>query len=140
MAIPGPIEIGPGTGALGGLYTALSVAHHPLVAVIACDMPFVSPALLTYQLELLQKAAVDAVIPRTPHGLEPFHAIYRQETCLPLIRTALEAEQRRVDAWFARANICYLTPDEITRHDPRGLAFLNVNTPQELAAAIQLAG
>ena len=36
----------PGRGALGGLYTALSAASQPLVAVVACDMPFVNAEML----------------------------------------------------------------------------------------------
>ena len=39
-------DIMPGRGALGGLYTALSSAHQPLAAVVACDMPFVNVGLL----------------------------------------------------------------------------------------------
>ena len=127
----------PGQGALGGLFTALSAAHHPLVGVIACDMPFASAELLAYQLKVLLAEEADAVIPRTPDGLEPFHAIYRKATCLPLVQAALEKGQRRVDSWLAQAKIRYLTPEEIARHDPDGLAFLNINTPDELAAALQ---
>ncbi len=129
----------PGHGALGGLYTALSAAHHPLVAVIACDMPFASAELLAFQQEVLLATLADAVIPRTPDGLEPFHAIYRKATCLPLVKAALDAGKRRVDTWLAQANIRYLTLEEIARHDPEGLAFLNLNTPAELAAALRLA-
>ena len=33
-----------GLGALGGLYTALSVAKHPCAAVVACDLPFATEA------------------------------------------------------------------------------------------------
>lgn len=128
----------PGHGALGGLYTALSAAHHPLVAVIACDMPFVSAGMLSFQRDLLSTTTTDAAIPRTPEGLEPFHAVYRKRTCIPLIQAALGKELRRVDSWMAQANIRYLTPEEIARFDPGGLAFLNINTPDDLAAAIQL--
>src|SRR5512147_3127982 len=39
-------DLKPGRGALGGLYTAVASASHSLVAVVACDMPFASPALL----------------------------------------------------------------------------------------------
>ena len=35
-------DLKPGRGALGGLYTAIASAAHPLVAVVACDMPFAS--------------------------------------------------------------------------------------------------
>src|SRR5512138_1441259 len=39
-------DLKPGRGALGGLYTALASASQPIVAVVACDMPFASASLL----------------------------------------------------------------------------------------------
>jgi molybdopterin-guanine dinucleotide biosynthesis protein A len=137
LHVPCVPDLLPGLGALGGLYTALSAAHHAIVAVVACDMPFVNAELLAFQQEVLLATPADAVIPRVPQGLEPFHAVYRKATCLPLVKAALEKGQRRVDSWLTQAHIRYLTPEEITRHDPDGLAFLNINTPDDLAAAIQ---
>ncbi len=52
LNLPMFVDTLPGTGALGGLYTALSAASNPLVAVIACDMPFVSAGLLEYERDL----------------------------------------------------------------------------------------
>jgi molybdopterin-guanine dinucleotide biosynthesis protein A len=138
LQLPCFLDILPGCGALGGLYTALRVAHHPLVAVIACDMPFANPELLAYQREVLLAASPDAAIPRLPGGLEPFHAIYSKATCLPLVQTALEKGLRRVDAWMSQADIRYITSEEIARYDPYGLAFLNVNTPTELDEALRM--
>lgn len=137
LKIPCIPDLLPGYGALSGLYTALSAAHHPLVAVIACDMPFANAELFAYQQEILLATNADAVIPRTLRGLEPFHAIYRKETCLPLVKSALDAGKRRLDAWLAQANVHYLTSDEIARYDPDGLAFLNINTPADLAEALR---
>ena len=125
----------PGRGALGGLYTALSAASQPLVGVVACDMPFASPALLAYQGDLLNNPDLDAAIPRTEGGTEPFHAIYRRETCLPAVGGAIQVNKWRVDAWFAQVNIRFLSPEEVLPYDPEGLAFWNVNTPEELAEA-----
>lgn len=125
----------PGLGALSGLYTALYSAGCPLVAVVACDMPFASPLLLAHQAELLNDPAWAAVVPRSDQGLEPFHAVYRRETCLPLVEAALQAEKRRVDAWFASAKIYFLLPEEARLYDPDGRAFINVNTPAEFAEA-----
>lgn len=129
----------PGRGALGGLYTALDAAHYPAVAIVACDMPFVNPLLLAFQLQLLNETGADLVIPRTPDGLEPFHAVYRRETCLPHVRAALQFDQRRVDAWFPLVKVHELTPEAIQPYDPLGLAFLNINTPAELQQAEELA-
>ncbi len=129
----------PGAGALGGLYTALSAAGHEYVAVVACDMPFASPALFAYELMRMRELAADAIVPRTADGIEPFHAIYRGEACLPHMRSALEAGKRRVDAWFKEVNIHYLDQAEISPYDPEGLAFLNINTLEELTRAEQIA-
>lgn len=129
----------PGRGALGGLYTALSAASQPLVALVACDMPFANPDLLAYAGSLLAGGDHAAVIPQTEHGNEPYHAVYRREACLPLVAKALEAGLWRVDSWFGEANIYYLMEPELSRLDPLGIAFLNVNTPEDLASAEQLA-
>jgi len=125
----------PGFGALGGLFTAMSVASHPYVAVVACDMPFASLALFAAELDLLRESSADAVIPRSVAGTEPFHAVYRRETCLPRVRAALSSGLRRVDSWFSEMNIRYMEPDEIQPYDPQELAFLNINTSEELRDA-----
>ena len=136
--IPIP-DLLPGCGALGGLYTALSAAGHPYVAVVACDMPFASPELFAFELLTLRESGADAVIPRTGVGTEPFHAIYRAQTCLPHVRAALEAGKRRVDAWFGELNIRYLSTEEIQPYDQDGLAFSNINTLEELVEAQRIA-
>ncbi len=132
-------DILPGLGALGGLFTALKVARYPNVAVVACDMPFASLAIFALELAVLHETGADAVIPRTEAGTEPFHAIYRRETCLAHIQAALEAGKRRVDAWFSQVTIRYLEPAEYEPYDPDKLAFLNINTPEELKDAEKIA-
>ncbi len=125
----------PGHGALGGLYTALSEASHPLVAVVACDMPFVNPRLLAALRDRLAEAGCAAVIPRSTSGLEPFHAVYRRSACLPLVKAYLETGLRRVDSWFTQARIEYFSPEEVQLFDPHQMAFFNVNTPEDLKHA-----
>jgi molybdopterin-guanine dinucleotide biosynthesis protein A len=132
-------DILPGNGALGGLYTALSAARYPFVALVACDMPFANPEIFALELILLQESGVDAVVPRYGGGTEPFHAVYRRESCLPFVRSSLQAGKRRVDSWFSEVNIRYLEPEEMLPYDPEGLAFLNINTPEELQDAEQIA-
>jgi len=132
-------DLYPGLGALGGLFTALSTARYPYVAVVACDMPFASSEIFAIELALLQETGADAVVPRTEAGTEPFHAVYRRETCLPYIQSALQAGKRRVDAWFSEVNIRYLEPAEFLPYDLDQLAFLNINTPDELQEAERIA-
>jgi molybdopterin-guanine dinucleotide biosynthesis protein A len=128
-------DLKPGRGALGGLYTAIASATHPIVAVVACDMPFASPKLIEAASRLLVEEEADVVIARSDEGYEPLHAIYRRATCLPAIEEAIEADQWKVIAWFPQVKVRVLTPDEIKRYDTLGLAFWNVNTPEEFAEA-----
>jgi molybdopterin-guanine dinucleotide biosynthesis protein A len=128
----------PDRGALGGLFTALSAAKHPLVAVVACDLPFVSLDILkTCRDLLLSDPTLDAVIPSTKHGLEPLHAVYRRETCLPAVKIALDAGKWKMIAWHAQAKVRVLPPEEVAVLDPKGLAFWNINTPDEFEGAVQ---
>jgi molybdopterin-guanine dinucleotide biosynthesis protein A len=139
LGLPLITDVIPGRGSLGGLYTALSAAHQPLVAVVACDMPFASPLLLQAERHLLLATGSDAVIPQTEGGTEPFHAVYRREVCLPAIQAAIAADRWRVDAWFPQVKLRLMLPEEVRLFDPQGIAFGNVNTPQELAQAEELA-
>jgi molybdenum cofactor guanylyltransferase len=132
-------DLKPGRGALGGLYTAIASAAYPVVAVVACDMPFASATLIETASRLLVKEEADIVIARSEEGYEPLHAVYRRETCLPAIESAIDADQWKVIAWFPRVNVRVLTHEEIQQADPPGLAFWNVNTPEEFARAEQLA-
>jgi molybdenum cofactor guanylyltransferase len=132
-------DLKPGRGALGGLYTAIASAKHPIVAIVACDMPFASASLLEAASELLLSEEMDVVIPKSDAGYEPLHAVYRRATCLPAIEAAIDADQWKVIAWFPHVKVRVLTPDEIRQSDPSGLAFWNVNTPEEFSRAETIA-
>ena len=129
----------PGKGALGGLYTALYAASSAIVVVVACDMPFVSPALLQAEIDLLNDLNADVVIPSSQEGLEPFHSVYRRETCLPEIRNAIDTDQKRIISWFPAVHVRVMTAEEVGKYDPARQAFLNINTTEELAQAEQIA-
>ena len=132
-------DLKPERGALGGLYTAIASAAHPLVAVVACDMPFASARLIEAASRLLVEEEADVVIAKTEEGYEPLHAVYRRATCLPAIESAIESDQWKVIAWFPQVNVRVLTSEEIRSLDPDGLAYWNVNTPEEFARAEELA-
>ena len=132
-------DLKPGRGALGGLYTAIASAAHPLVAVVACDMPFASGTLIEAMTQILVKNEADVVIAKSEEGYEPIHAVYRRETCLPAIEAAIEADQWKVIAWFRQVKVHVLSLEDVKQYDPSGLAFWNVNTPEEFAEAEQIA-
>lgn len=139
LGVPLYTDVMPGRGALGGLLTGLQVAKQPLVAVVACDMPFVNRHLLAAMVDRLLSQELDAVIPLTDQGMEPLHAVYRRETCLPAIRQALEDGAWKVIAWLPSVRFSTMKPEETAPYDPRRVAFWNLNTPQEFRQAEQLA-
>lgn len=128
-------DVMPGKGALGGIYTAFCAAKNPLVGIIACDMVFVSAALLAAEKEILQRQEYDGVVPHTAFGYEPFHAVYRKDVCCSIVERALYKGKMRADGWFSEANLLFLQPQMIARFDVDGRAFLNLNTPQDVAEA-----
>lgn len=132
-------DLRPGRGPLGGLFTALSSAGYSIVAVVACDMPFASADLLNTAAEILIDENADVVVAKTSEGFEPLHAVYRRETCIPAISSSMDADQWRMISWFSKVKVRTLSSDEIQRNDPSGLAFWNLNTPEEFAEAEQRA-
>ncbi len=135
LGLPLFSDLKPGRGPLGGLFTALSSAKYPLVAVVACDMPFANAGLFKTAADILVDEEADVVIAETSEGFEPLHAVYRRETCIPAISTSMDADQWRMISWFSKVKVRALLPDEIKRNDPTGLAFWNLNTPEEFAEA-----
>jgi molybdopterin-guanine dinucleotide biosynthesis protein A len=129
----------PGHGVLGGLYTALLEAKQPYVTSIACDMPFVNANLLKIEIARLMAGAEDVVIPESASGLEPLHAVFRRDTCLPFVEEALRQNERRLISWFHRANVLVVSRAEVAQIDPDEQAFININTPADLAHAEALA-
>ena len=128
-------DLRPGRGALGGLYTAIASATHPLAAVVACDMPFASRIFFEGARRLMVKEEADVIIAKTEEGYEPFHALYRRETCLAAIQSAIDADQWKVISWFPKVNVHELSAEEIKSFDPSGLCFWNLNTPEEFLEA-----
>jgi molybdopterin-guanine dinucleotide biosynthesis protein A len=128
-------DLKPGRGALGGLYTAIASATHPLVAVVACDMPFANQMFFEGGRRIMVKEEADVVIAKTDEGYEPFHALYRRETCLPAIGSSIDADQWKVISWFHQVKVRTLHRDEVGLLDPSGLCFWNLNTPEEFLEA-----
>lgn len=139
LHIPVFADLVPDRGALGGLFTAFSITHTPLVAVVACDMPFVNPQLLEAQIKSLVDQNKDCMVPRHQNGTEPFHAVYRREVCCAAVKASLDLEHKRVDSWFPVVHMGFFEAEEITRYDPSGNAFFNINSPEDYQQAILLA-
>ncbi|MBI9045266.1 MAG: molybdenum cofactor guanylyltransferase [Anaerolineaceae bacterium] len=128
-------DILPGLGPLGGIYTSLLKAQNPMVALLACDMPFASSKLIEKEIALMKSENVDIVLPFTPAGLEPLHALYRKDTCLPVVEKAIHEGELKLISWFDSLKV-----KKILLEDESEIrAIVNMNSPQDLKQAEKLA-
>lgn len=125
-------DVWPGKGSLGGIYSAIYHASTPYVLVVACDMPFLQAASLTYLIE--QIGDHDVVIPNVLGEPQPLHAIYARH-CLEPIRRRLDADRLKIVGFLPEVRVRTVTAAELQAFDPELLAFQNLNTPEEYEAA-----
>jgi molybdopterin-guanine dinucleotide biosynthesis protein A len=124
----------PGVGALGGVYSGLRAASTGTAFVIATDMPFVSLRVVLYMARLARH--FDALVPLLDGRMEPLHAFYRA-SCLPAVERAIARGDRRIISFFDEVRVGHPDPQVLRRLDPRGMSFLNVNTPDEWSSVAQ---
>jgi molybdopterin-guanine dinucleotide biosynthesis protein A len=126
-------------GPLGGFHTIFSFLEMEYALVLACDMPFINRDLINYLLSLASD--YDIIVPRLNHNkfVKPFRAVYSIR-CMPAVEKAIEQNHRRVISFFDDVRVRYLEKDEIHIYDPDERSFFNVNTPEDLQKAIQMAG
>ncbi len=132
-------------GAIVGLYTALLNAKTEWVAVLACDLPFVTGELMTRMVKIFRQGAdaqvnnVDAVFAEQPDGrIQPLCGLYRRDSCLPEIERILSDGDWRLQQLRERLNARIIRSSEI--EDIRGaeFQFFNVNTPDDYKSAVEI--
>lgn len=123
-------DVYPEWGALGGLHGALTACSRNWAAVVACDLPFVSSALIT-RLAMLRERT-DAVVPMQPDGrLQPLCAFYKKDPCLSKATELIEQGRRRpldlLEAITTRA----VPFSELQDLPGAERFFVNINTPED---------
>jgi molybdopterin-guanine dinucleotide biosynthesis protein A len=126
------VDLYPGKGALGGIYTGLACADSYYSLVVGCDMPFLNCHLLGYIFE--RTASFDVVVPRV-HGLvEPLHAVYSKNCLRPIEKMMIE-DRLEISYLFNLIKTRYIDEDEVDKFDPQHLSFFNINTVTDLREA-----
>ena len=123
-------DVYPEKGALGGIFSGLFFASHPRIFVAACDMPYLNIDFIRHMKDC--RDDFDIVVPRTPDGLQPLHAIYSHR-CLEPMRRSIERDRLKITSFYKGLRIREILPDAISAFDPQGRMFLNVNSKKELA-------
>lgn len=119
----------PGQGPLAGLESALAESPCAWVLVLPCDLPRADAALVQALL-CERRAGLEAVVAKTPRGLEPLVGCYAR-ALLPALRAYLGSGRRSAHGLLAdRAGAA---PGSVrTLELPETSALYNANTPQDL--------
>lgn len=118
----------PGCGPLGGLDAALAAARDDVIVVVACDMPFVTAALLGHLLSRAHNC--DVVVPRTERGYHPLCAVYTRGCGAPVARRLAEGRLTMIGL-FESVRVHVVTSEELDAFGDRHHLLANVNTPVE---------
>lgn len=142
LGLPVHLDEVPALGALGGLRTALQRADaegRPGALCVACDMPFVSGALLRHIAASADDGA-EAIVPESTgrRGVEPLCAFYSVRA-LPAVVAMLAAGERRAAELVTRLRAVRVPLDEVRGFGDPETLFLNVNTPGDHRRAVEIA-
>ena len=122
-------------GPVSGIYHGLKAATKDVCFVTSCDAPFLNFELIDHLLE--QISEYDVVVPFWQERFQPLHAIYRTSV-VPLLKEQLERGELRPIFLYDKVRTRKIQEAEIRRVDPEGLSFLNMNSPADYDAALQL--
>ncbi len=132
-----PFELvgdGPGRGPAAGILGASRAFGDRSVLVLACDMPLVSTELLA---TLLGGRDHDWHLPRHAGGIEPLCAHYGRQALLALEEQVAAGDFALQSLVDSSLRTRFLEGAELQElGDPRRI-FLNVNTPEDLAALLE---
>ncbi len=121
-------DIYPDKGPLGGIYTSLMNSNSSHTFMLACDMPFVQPELITHLKNLTKE--YDVVIPKSEKGLEPLHAFYSKK-CIDPIKKALDENKLRIISFFPHVNVKIVELDKLASLNSFKDSIKNLNTRDE---------
>jgi molybdenum cofactor guanylyltransferase len=131
----------PGEGPLGGILTALSTMQEAdssstksWALIVSCDMPFLTPAFLSFLWDRALRSAAQVVVPQSTSGLEPLCACW-DASATAAVRTAFDSGVRKVSEAMKRLPMEVLDESTCKRSDSDGRLFWNMNTPADFTEA-----
>lgn len=123
-------DVVPDRGAPGGVHAALTAARTGWVLAVACDMPFISPAVVRLLLEA-RTPELDAVCFTVAGRVEPLLALYRTGLS-GLWGEALRHHNPSLRELLAGCRARLLPEEALRAVDPGLRSLVNVNTPEDL--------
>jgi molybdopterin-guanine dinucleotide biosynthesis protein A len=129
LGLPVFPDILTGLGPLAGLQSALRNAKANRVLLLGCDMPLVNTKFLDFMWKIPTWAPI--VIPHTPLGLEPLHAIYHK-SLLYIVDQRINSRHLSLQSLIKDIPSHIITPADILNICHSFKCLSSVNTPEEL--------
>jgi molybdopterin-guanine dinucleotide biosynthesis protein A len=121
-------------GPLGGLLAGLEAASTSWVFLVACDMPFMSSAVIEYLAML--RPGHQAIVPLVHDHPQPMAALYEKASLLQIRRVLQDpAAKHSLRSVLAQLNVHYVAEVELLTADPQLRSFFDLDTPQDLLYA-----
>ncbi len=128
----------PDRGALIGLLTGLVACEGEPALVTGCDLPFLNPRLLDAIGKGLGSA--NACVPRIEGRLQPLLAAYStQKPVLDVLSERMKLGLMSLTGFVEAIEPNELSEADLSPIDPNLESFFNLNTPQDLTKAKELA-
>jgi molybdopterin-guanine dinucleotide biosynthesis protein A len=122
----------PGNGPLAGLIAGLAQADTPWVFAVACDMPFVTQAVVEHLAAF--RSGHQAVVPMIGGHPQPLAAFYATST-LDAMRASFATGDRSMRGVLDKFEVRYVSEAELRAADPQLRSFFDLDTPQDYQAA-----
>lgn len=129
LGVPVCRDIYPGMGPLAGIQSGLEHTSKKAVFVVACDMPYINPALINHMCGLLN--GYDVVVPFINGFYEPLFAVYSKKCLLPVTKM-LSLNQRKINKLYSIINLFKVDVGIIQGFDPDLKSFININTMEDV--------
>ncbi|MGI5911502.1 MAG: molybdenum cofactor guanylyltransferase [Syntrophomonadaceae bacterium] len=130
-------DIYPNRGPVGGIHSALVNASYDKIFILGCDVPFMDMNLVNYMLTRLQ--GHDSVIPEVNFFLQPLAAAYSR-SCLPVFSDCVNNGKLKLTRIFCELDTLVIKENELNKYGAVRDLFFNVNDPQALKQAEDIAG
>ena len=122
-------DLVPDSGPLMGLYTGLNAATTQRALVVAVDMPYVSPGVLSF---LLSQPLTDAMLVPLVNNIPQVLLALYPRSIIPFIQERIRQGRRDPRSLLEIAPVQYISEEQLRKVDPHLRSFINVNTPEEL--------
>ncbi|HLY95662.1 MAG TPA: molybdenum cofactor guanylyltransferase [Sideroxyarcus sp.] len=132
MELPQVCDEQVSSGPLAGLVAGLAQADTPWVFAVACDMPFVTRAVVIHLAAL--RNGFQAVVPVVGGYNQPLAAFYAA-SALETMRACLAAGDKSLRGALENLKVRYVSEAELREYDPQLRSFFDLDTPQDFQAA-----